>query len=161
MKSDDRATDPWVRILPSPPKGELMKKCLVCGKNLTRDNVTGYCLEHYREHLRQEKLNSWLDTGKTGYTVDTTIRGVIRDYIFDRQNGKCAICGIPAIWNNQDLHFVLDHIDGDASNSSPDNLRLVCPNCDSQLDTFKSRNKDSARNARKEFLKDNLSKQTV
>lgn len=25
------------------------------------------------------------------------------------------------------------------------NLRLVCPNCDSQLDTFKSKNKSSAR----------------
>lgn len=25
-------------------------------------------------------------------------------------------------------------------------LRLICPNCDSQLDTFKSKNKKSARN---------------
>lgn len=36
------------------------------------------------------------------------------------------------------------HIDGDASNNFRDNLRLVCPNCDSQLDTYKSRNKNSA-----------------
>lgn len=142
-------------------KGELMKKCLICGKSLTRDNVTGYCLEHYHEHIKQEKLNSWLATGKTGYTVDTTIRGVIRDYILNKQDSKCAICGIPTIWNNQELHFILDHIDGDVSNSSPENLRLICPNCDSQLDTFKSRNKNSARNARKKFLRDNLSKQIV
>lgn len=56
------------------------------------------------------------------------------------------------IWNGAELNFVLDHIDGDASNSSRSNLRLVCPNCDSQLPTFKSRNKNSARNKRKEFL---------
>ena len=48
------------------------------------------------------------------------------------------------------LNFVLDHIDGDASNSSKDNLRLVCPNCDSQLDTFKCRNKGNGRAYRRE-----------
>lgn len=48
-------------------------------------------------------------------------------------------------WNNSELVFVLDHIDGNADNNNRDNLRLVCPNCDSQLDTFKSKNKNSAR----------------
>ena len=85
--------------------------------------------------------------------VDTTIRGVIRDYILKEQNCKCAICGLPNIWNNKELKFILDHIDGNASNSCRENLRLICPNCDSQLDTYKSKNKNSARNARKEWLK--------
>ena len=43
------------------------------------------------------------------------------------------------------------HIDGDASNNFRDNLRLVCPNCDSQLDTYKSRNKNSTRTHRKDY----------
>jgi transcription initiation factor IIE alpha subunit len=50
--------------------------------------------------------------------------------------------------------FVLDHINGDAARSDRDNLRLICPNCDSQLDTYKSKNKNSARTKRKEFLRD-------
>ena len=33
-------------------------------------------------------------------------------------------------------------IDGDNVRS---NLRLICPNCDSQLDTYKSKNKNGAR----------------
>jgi len=36
-----------------------------------------------------------------------------------------------AEWNGKELHFILDHIDGDASNNHKENLRLICPNCDS------------------------------
>lgn len=49
------------------------------------------------------------------------------------------------MWNNLELVFILDHIDGNADNNERINLRLVCPNCDSQLDTYKSKNKGSAR----------------
>ena len=75
----------------------------------------------------------------------------IRDYILEKQNYKCAICGIENKWNSQSLHFILDHINGDASNNFEYNLRLICPNCDSQLDTYKSRNKNSARIHRKKY----------
>lgn len=40
-------------------------------------------------------------------------------------------CKNPDIWNNKPLVFILDHIDGHANNNSRDNLRLICPNCDS------------------------------
>ena len=129
-----------------------MKQCNKCGKQIRADNKSGFCQKCLIEHRREEKVRNWLETGETGFTVDTTIRGAIRDYILQSQNNQCAICGMNNIWNGAELNFVLDHIDGDASNSSRENLRLVCPNCDSQLPTFKSRNKNSARNKRKEFL---------
>ena len=128
--------------------------CIICGKRLQSGHKTNYCSQHLIEHRRNEKIKNWLETGKTGFTVDTTIRGVIRDYIAKDQDNKCSICGLPNIWNEKELHFILDHIDGDASNSSRENLRLICPNCDSQLDTYKSKNKKSARNARKNYLKE-------
>ncbi len=130
-----------------------MKVCKTCGKKLYSDNKTGYCQQHLIEARRNEKISAWLNTGDTGMKVDTTIRGVIRDYILKEQDCKCAICGLPNVWNNKELKFILDHIDGNASNSCRENLRLICPNCDSQLDTYKSKNKNSARNARKEWLK--------
>lgn len=61
------------------------------------------------------------------------------------QDGVCAICGCEPKHNGKPLVFVLDHIDGDASNNRRENLRMICPNCDSQLDTFKSKNKNSTR----------------
>lgn len=48
------------------------------------------------------------------------------------------------------LEFVLDHIDGDATNNARENLRMVCPNCDSQLPTFKSKNRGKGRHFRRE-----------
>ena len=68
-----------------------------------------------------------------------------KDFIINEQNGVCAICSQPAIWNGKPLVFVLDHIDGNAANNRRENLRCICPNCDSQLDTFKSKNKNGAR----------------
>ncbi len=126
-----------------------MKYCLKCNKKLYSDNKTGYCQKCLIQVRQEEKIKHWLETGDTGMTVNTTIRGVIREYILKQQDYKCAICGLENNWNNKTLNFVLDHIDGDASNSCRENLRLICPNCDSQLDTFKSKNKKSARTARK------------
>lgn len=132
--------------------------CLTCGKPLKKGHKTDYCQQHLIQHRQAEKIKNWLETGSVGMSVDTTIRGVIRDYILKQQNYHCAICNISNTWNQQPLNFVLDHIDGDASNSCRDNLRLICPNCDSQLETYKSKNKNSARNARKEYLKDHANK---
>ena len=131
-----------------------MKECQGCGKQLHSGNKTGYCQKCLVETRRKEKIDKWLSSGDTGMGVDTTIRGVIRDYILERQSNKCAICGIKNEWNGKTLNFILDHINGDAANSSPNNVRLICPNCDSQLDTYKSKNKNSARSGRKEYLRE-------
>ena len=48
---------------------------------------------------------------------------------------KCDICGIKK-WNGQNLRLRLDHKDGDSTNGEESNLRLLCPNCDSQTETF-------------------------
>lgn len=68
-----------------------------------------------------------------------------KEDILNEQNGACAICGCGQEWNGKELVFVLDHIDGNAANNRRDNLRCICPNCDSQLPTYKSKNKNGAR----------------
>lgn len=53
---------------------------------------------------------------------------------------ECAICGNKGIWNNQELVLQLDHKNGDNTDNRLSNLRLLCPNCHSQTDTFSGRN---------------------
>lgn len=125
--------------------------CKNCNNEISHTNKSGYCNKCSKEKQDEEKINKWLKTGDTGCLVGSNIRNCIRDYIYKSQNYKCAICGIENMWNKKELKFVLDHIDGDASNNYKDNLRLICPNCDSQLDTYKSKNKNSARNFRHKY----------
>lgn len=125
--------------------------CKICGDKICYENQSGLCMTCLRKEIEKEKIQKWKETGDTGCGVSSTLRNCIRDYIFEKQNKQCAICHINAEWNGKELHFVLDHIDGDASNNLECNMRLLCPNCDSQLDTYKSKNKNSARTHRKNY----------
>lgn len=54
---------------------------------------------------------------------------------------ECAICHIGPLWNGKLLTLRLDHVNGINDDYRIDNLRLLCPNCDSQTDTYCGRNK--------------------
>jgi Zn finger protein HypA/HybF involved in hydrogenase expression len=53
---------------------------------------------------------------------------------------KCSICKINE-WNNKQISLHLDHIDGNNHNHRLENLRLLCPNCHSQTNTWCGKNK--------------------
>lgn len=52
----------------------------------------------------------------------------------------CAVCKLKPIWNKKKLVLVLDHINGINNDNRLENLRLLCPNCNSQQLTFAGRN---------------------
>ena len=74
----------------------------------------------------------------------------MREYLSEQQDGRCAICGIDDTWNGVALALIVDHVNGDATNDRRENLRLICPNCDSQLPTFKARNRGRGRHYRRQ-----------
>jgi hypothetical protein len=53
----------------------------------------------------------------------------------------CYECGSLPFWRGRPLVLVLDHINGDRYDYRLPNLRLLCPNCNSQQPTFAGRNK--------------------
>lgn len=48
---------------------------------------------------------------------------------------ECSLCGLQPFWNGKPMIMILDHINGIHNDNRLENLRLVCPNCNSQLDT--------------------------
>lgn len=53
---------------------------------------------------------------------------------------QCALCGIRD-WREQPLNLHLDHVNGIATDNQIENLRLLCPNCHSQTETYCGKNK--------------------
>lgn len=51
----------------------------------------------------------------------------------------CELCNIDN-WLGKILECELDHIDGNSRNHRLINLRVLCPNCHSQTDTFRAKN---------------------
>jgi len=56
------------------------------------------------------------------------------------KENKCEICNIDS-WNNRSLTMQLDHIDGNSHNHRLENLRMICPNCHAQTETWCGKNK--------------------
>ena len=130
--------------------------CLGCGKALTKRHQKVFCSNRcQRAAEREANVARWLETG-----VGATSSGqghYMRDYLFRAQGGLCAVCSSPASWQGAPLCFVLDHVDGDSANNARPNLRLVCPNCDSQLPTYKARNRGKGRAWRRQRYADGKS----
>jgi len=47
-------------------------------------------------------------------------------------NKQCIFYNSSLIWNSKALKPILDHVSGNSRDNSPENLSLLCPNCDSQ-----------------------------
>ena len=124
-------------------------KCVSCGIERLLDiyrKDNKYCSNRCQIDFQNlQKVEEWKTTGKTG-TVGTALW--LKKYILEKQDGKCAECGI-SDWNNKPIVFDFEHKDGNSSNNLEENICCLCPNCHSQTITYKAKNKGYGRKALK------------
>lgn len=119
--------------------------CLQCGKEAAwgRSKLNKYCSNACHglfRRLTETKPKIFANLVSEPKTLKRFLVTEIGEYCFE--------CGQLPEWHNMPLSLQLDHIDGNSDNNFPDNLRLLCPNCHSQTDTYSS--KGSGNTLRKE-----------
>jgi hypothetical protein len=118
------------------------------GYSFTHTFCSRACNLEYKAKQSQSKNNTryqlWLEGKSFGIKNP---RKMIKQWVLKRDGHKCNQCGITE-WREKPITLWCDHIDGDATNNHPDNFQLVCPNCDSQSETFGSKNKGRGRKSR-------------
>lgn len=91
-----------------------------CGNRQPQYSIEDVAIEnsHYsRSHLKRRLLSA----------------GVLKN--------QCSLCGQKGIWKGKPLRMVLDHVNGVNNDHRIENLRMLCPNCNSQQSTFCGRNR--------------------
>lgn len=65
-----------------------------------------------------------------------TIRASLKTWLIKTRGERCEECNLYPEWNGKYLALQVHHINGKNKDNRPDNLKLLCPNCHTQTDTF-------------------------
>ena len=91
----------------------------------------------FKNKFKCGNLSDILVENSKYYTTNTLKKRLIKEKLLEY---KCSICELSE-WNNKELVLQLDHINGVSNDNRINNLRLLCPNCHSQTDTYAGKKK--------------------
>lgn len=107
----------------------------------------GLTINHYNraEQLQKFRISNGQKTLQEYLTKDSIYRSsthnlkrrLIQAGLLEN---KCSCCGLTE-WMGKPISLHLDHKNGITSDNTIENLRLLCPNCHSQTDTYAGKNK--------------------
>ena len=123
--------------------------CRNCGNAVNSPSAIFCSNKCQQEHKYAVYVNKWkvkqVSGGKAGHIVSQ----YVRRYLIDRDGERCSQCG----W--QERHTITNkvplevhHVNGDHTDHSENNLRLLCPNCHSLTLTYRNLNKGNGRKHR-------------
>lgn len=136
IKNNDTIADA-LRELKLVTKGDNYKTIHKAVKRLNLD--TSHWLG-CRKSFKRDKipLDDILKGEYPSYKTGNLKKRIIDDGLMEEE---CDICDQESKWEGKKLVLILDHINGINNDHRLENLRLLCPNCNSQTETFAGRNK--------------------
>lgn len=126
---------------------DTQKVCLYCGEEIVNaTSKTKFCSigcnNNYKWKCKCEEIER-----NNGFEDFRQNANLPKKYLIYKRGHRCEICG-NSEWMEKPIPLILDHIDGNPDLWKLNNLRLVCGNCDMQLPTYKSKNKNSKNSKR-------------
>ena len=128
-------------------------------------NICGAQYKNIKVKCNKLKLNtSHFDSSKYRLSAQNVIRQDMKSILVDNSKYKsmnclkirlisekylkyeCSICSLTS-WCETPISLQLDHINGIRNDNRIENLRLLCPNCHSQTDTYAGKNKSKMASA--------------
>ena len=104
--------------------------------NLTKEHMYGQAWNKGKTHGPKRPLKEYF-SNEFGITSNSLRKRLIKE---GYKEHKCECCGITE-WNGQPAPIELDHINGNHHDNRLENLRILCPNCHAQTDTYRGKNK--------------------
>lgn len=131
--------------MPWKPRGE----CRNCGRMPARPAYV-YCSNRCQIDFQYHHyIERWKKGSESGMQAIGVVSRHIKRYLREKYGDKCCSCG----WSRINIHtgvvpLVADHIDGNWRNNREENLRLLCPSCDSLTSTYAGLNRGGGRRFR-------------
>lgn len=128
------------------------KKCFNCGITIPLSSKK-YCSHDCDNKFKyKNNIERWLRGELKGHNdgKNNSIKDFVRKWLYERANNKCEKCGwaeINKFTGKKPLS--VHHKDGNAENTVPVNIELICPNCHSLTETYGALNKGNGRKNRR------------
>lgn len=101
------------------------------------------------EYQFHRYIKDWKAGKVDGLQSIGTVSPHVKRYLRKKFGNKCQLCRWSKINSKTGIiPLVADHIDGNWRNNIENNLRLICPNCDSLTSTYAGLNKGNGRKDR-------------